>query len=175
MLGNTSKVYIKEVNPESDKFSTFIHSGLSHFKDYFFQILKNHSSTIILKPNILPTEFMNNGLAVTNPKLCAYVSDYLKDLGFKKIILAEGTTFNRKGKPDTLEGMKNNGFLEFIDRWEQFDMNKDEVGRWIEIYSPGDKESPDNPFDIEIGISKLALKYPIVSIAKFKAHDVLDN
>ncbi len=173
MLNNQSKVYIGKVNLESKDLSSVIKNALDTFNDYLIKILDEKSSNLILKPNILPTEFRNEGLGVTNPRLCACIADYLKDLGFKRLILAEGTTNNRNGEPDTLEAMKNNGYLEFGDKWESFDMNKDEVGGWFVIYSPGDEGNPDDPFDIEIGISKIALKYPIISIAKFKTHDVL--
>jgi len=169
--GNTN-VYIGQTKSNYEDLSEVVSRGLSHFKDYFMIVLKK-SDTLILKPNILPTEYRNEGLGVTNPIVCASVADYLLNLGFKKIYLAEGTTNNRKGEPDTIEGMKNNGFSKYLDKWEQFDMNKDEIGKWFEIYSPGDEGNPDNPFDIEIGVSKLAATYPIISIAKFKAHDVL--
>jgi uncharacterized protein (DUF362 family) len=173
MIEDNVKVYVGKVNPELETLSNEINSGLSYFKDYMVKIIKTKSKTVILKPNILPTKFINNGLAVTNPIICAKIADFLKEVGFKRIILAEGTTLNKKGEADTLEGMKNNGFSDFLDIWEQFDMNKDEVGKWFEIYSPGDDSNIGDPFDIEVGISKLALEYPIVSVAKFKSHDVL--
>ena len=173
MNESQSRVYLGKVNPESDEFSDEIKSGLAYFKYSLIDIKDSFSDTIILKPNILPTDYRNNGLAVTNPILCAYIADYLKDLGFERIILAEGTTYNREGKPNTFEAMKNYGFSDFSDKWEQFDMNKDQVGKWMDIYSPGDDENEEDPFDIEIGISELALKYPIISAAKLKTHDVL--
>ncbi len=173
MINQRAKVYLGKVNPDLETFPNEIKSGLNHFKEYLVEIKDSKSKTIILKPNILPTEFKNKGLAVTNPKICAYIADYLKDLGFKKIILAEGSTNSRTGKPDSLEAMKNNGFSQFSGKWDQFDMNKDKVGKWYEIYSPGDEGNNEDPFDIELGISNFALKYPIISAAKYKTHDVL--
>jgi len=167
-----SDVFIEKINRIEKDFSRPIEKGLSYYREYLLS-LRKQSDTIILKPNILPTEFRNNGLPVTNPRLCAAVAEYLLKIGFKKIILAEGTTNNRKGEPDSIEAMKNNGFMKFLDLWEPFDMNKDDAEKWFEIYSPGDEGNPENHFDIEIGISKLACKYPIISCAKFKAHDVL--
>ena len=172
MIDTNPLVYIGRIKSNCENLNNKITDSLSFFEDHLLSILKK-SDSVILKPNILPTEFRNEGLGVTNPVICASVADFLLDLGFKKIYLAEGTTNNRKGEPDTLEAMKNNGFSEYIDKWEQFDMNKDEIGKWFEIYSPGDEGNPDDPFDIEIGISKLATTYPIVSVAKLKAHDVL--
>ncbi|MHA1146830.1 MAG: DUF362 domain-containing protein [Promethearchaeota archaeon] len=167
-----SEVYIGKILKGDKDFSENISRGLLYFKDYLISLQKK-STTIIIKPNILPTEFRNNGLPVTNPKLCAAVAEGLLNLGFKKIILAEGSTNNRKGEANSLEAMKNNGFMEYEHLWDPFDMNNDEASRWFEIYSPGDKNNPDDPFDIEIGISKLACSYPIISSAKFKTHDVL--
>ncbi len=174
MVNIQSKVYLGKVDPELKNLTTVIRSGLTIFRDFLLNI-KKRRSTIIIKPNILPTEFRNDGLGVTNPAVCAHLADYLLELGFERIILAEGTTNNRKGEPNTLKGMENNGFSkpEYLKKWEQFDMNKDEVGKWFEIFSPGDEENKNDPFDIEIGISKLALTYPIISCAKFKSHDVL--
>jgi len=174
MSNTRSRVHIAKVNPESNDLSIQLYSILNSYRESFCDGLDNNlKKEIIIKPNILPTELRNNGLGVTNPALCAHVADFLKDIGFKKIILAEGTTNNRIGAPDTLEAMKNNGFNQFLDKWDPIDMNKDDVGKWFEIYSPGDEENPENPFDIEVGISKQAISCPIISIAKFKSHDVL--
>ncbi|TFG18508.1 MAG: DUF362 domain-containing protein [Promethearchaeota archaeon] len=167
-----SEVYIGKISERDNNFFGEISMGLSFFNDYLLS-LKRESETIIIKPNILPTEFRNNGLPVTNPKICAVVAEYLLSIGFKKIILAEGTTNNRKGEADSLEAMQNNGFMEYVHLWVPFDMNTDKVDQWFEIYSPGDEGNPDDPFDIELGISKLACTYPIISCAKFKTHDVL--
>lgn len=169
MVNNTSEVYINRVSESNGQYKA-TYESISYFHTYLQTILKEKSDTIILKPNILPTDYMNDGLAVTNPVVCAAAADFLKEIGFKKIILAEGTTSSSDKTPDTLTAMKNHGFYEYEDKWEMVDLNKCETGSWFEIYSPG---LPGNEYDIEVGIADIMLKYPIVSIAKFKSHDVL--
>lgn len=175
MTDAKSLVFIGKEDGSSDHFHDLTQNTCLLFQGYLNQLKKIATGKIMIKPNILPTEFRNNGLAVTNPKICAALAFQLKNLGFQKIFLAEGTTNNRKGEPNTLEAMDNNGFStpEYSGLWEQVDLNEDDVGGWFEIYSPGDEENSKNEFDIEIGISKLALTYPVVSCAKLKAHDVL--
>ncbi len=167
-----SKIYLIEIKKSIDKNSKNIRKIFSHFENFFKNIL-NQFSTIIIKPNILPTERINNGLPVSSPLLCEILAKYLKELGFQNIILAEGSTNNSKGEPDSIKAMKNNGFMLDEELWTPLDFNKDEVGSWFEIYSPGDPLGSENPFDIELGISKTATMYPIISVAKFKSHDVL--
>jgi len=170
MFKEFSEVFVGKVEPlQNGPYNSTIKS-LDYFKNYLKSIKKEKSDTIILKPNILPTEYLNDGLPVTNPAVCAAAADFLKQIGFKRIILAEGTTSSSDLKPDTITGMKNNGFFEYEDKWEPVDLNKCETGAWFEIYSPG---LPGNEFNIELGIADIMLKYPIISIAKFKTHDVL--
>ncbi|MHA1726659.1 MAG: DUF362 domain-containing protein [Promethearchaeota archaeon] len=167
-----SKVYLIEIKNSIERDNEIIRKTFSQFEDFFKNLLQQFT-TIIIKPNILPTERINNGLAVSNPIICEILAKYLKELGFEKIILAEGSTNNSKGEPNSIKAMKNNGFILDEELWTPFDFNKDGVEKWFEIYSPGDPLGPENPFDIELGISKIAVKYPIISIAKFKSHDVL--
>ena len=83
MSNDMSRIYLAKVKPESDDFPMVLHSMLISYKNFFSQVLDTINKEIIIKPNILPTEFRNDGLGVTNPKLCAHVADYLKELGFK--------------------------------------------------------------------------------------------
>jgi uncharacterized protein (DUF362 family) len=170
MFKEVSEVFIGRVEPlPNGPYNSTIQS-LSYFEDYLKSIKTERADTVILKPNILPTDYENEGLPVTNPAVCATAADILKKIGFKRIILAEGSTSSSDRNPDTLTGMKNNGFFEYEDKWEPVDLNKCETGAWFEIYSPG---LPGNEFEIELGIADIMLKYPIISVAKFKTHDVL--
>ncbi len=113
-------------------------------------------------------------MACTNSKLCACLAKFLKEIGFEEIILAEGSTHCSNGNPDSIQAMKNNGFSNYEGLWSQIDCNKDNAGKWFEIFSPGDQDCENkNPFDIELGISEIATRYPIISVAKYKSHDVL--
>ncbi len=120
---------------------------------------------LLLKPNLLMTK--RNPIAVTNPKVCAAVADFLMEKNADcKISLGEGTTGGKP--PDTFKSMKNNGYNPFQDRWNAVNLAKDLPGKWFPIYSPGISRQ------IELGISKFITDYSyIVSIPKFKTHDVL--
>jgi uncharacterized protein (DUF362 family) len=170
MVNDFSEVFISKVKDEPNGAYNATIKTLKTFKSYLQLIKSEKSDIIILKPNILPTDYMNDGLAVTNPEVCAATADYLKMIGFKKIILAEGTTSSSNRKPNTLIGMKNHGYFEYLDKWEPIDLNKCKIGAWFEIFSPSIKNSE---FEIELGIADIMFKYPIISIAKLKTHDVL--
>ncbi len=122
-------------------------------------------SEVLLKPNLLLTKKFP--LAVTDPRVCAAVADFLREQ--KDIItikLGEGTTGGNP--PDTFESMNNNGYLPYQDRWQPIDFSKDIPGKWFPIYNPG------NSRKLELGIAKTAIETPyLVSIPKFKTHDVL--
>ena len=91
MVNDFSEVFLSNVKDEPKGPYNATIDGLIYFKNYLQTIKSEKSDTIILKPNILPTDYMNEGLPVTNPAVCAAAADYLKEIGFKKIILAEGT------------------------------------------------------------------------------------
>ncbi|TFG04530.1 MAG: DUF362 domain-containing protein, partial [Promethearchaeota archaeon] len=122
-------------------------------------------SQALLKPNLLMTK--KNPIAVTHPGVCAAVADFLMErYDISQIRLAEGTTAG--SPPSTLQSMENNGYSPYQDRWTPIDLVPDRPGIWFPILSPG------YPHNIELGISKTIINCPyIVSIPKFKTHDVL--
>lgn len=167
-----SEVYLAKIESPIEDDDNTLRKMFKHYSNYFKEIYSQGFKTLVIKPNILPTEFIYEGLAVSNPKICINLAKFLKEFGFK-LILAEGSTNNSKGEPDSIKAMYNNGFSNIKDLWRQIDCNKDEAGIWFEIYSPGDLQNKSNPFDIELGISKTASLYPVISVAKYKSHDVL--
>jgi uncharacterized protein (DUF362 family) len=120
---------------------------------------------VLLKPNLLMTK--KNPIAVTDPKVCAAIADFLLEKNADcTISLGEGTTGGKP--PDTFKSMQNNGYMPFQDRWTALDFAKDLPDKWFPIYSPGESRQ------IELGISKAFTDYSyVVSIPKFKTHDVL--
>ncbi len=122
---------------------------------------------LILKPNLLLTK--KAPLAVTNPKVCLAVADFFRDA--KQILnikLGEGTTGGVP--PSTFESMQNNDYLTYFDHWEPVDLARDPPKHWFPIYSPG------YPYEMhfKLGISQSICNCPyLVSIPKFKTHDVL--
>ena len=124
-----------------------------------------HREPVVLKPNLLITK--KAPLVVTAPEVCVAVADFLMDI--KKInqpILAEGTTI---GNPsNTFESMKNNGYAPFQDRWIPVNLTSEKPSKWFPIYNV------DDPRKLELGIAQTIINCPfIVSIPKFKTHDVL--
>lgn len=120
---------------------------------------------VVLKPNLLITK--TAPLVVTVPEVCVAVADFLMDV--KKInqpILAEGTTIGNP--PNTFESMKNNGYAPFQDRWIPVNLSLDMPSKWFPIYNV------DDPRKLELGIAQTIVNCPfLVSIPKFKTHDVL--
>jgi uncharacterized protein (DUF362 family) len=127
--------------------------------------IKIPKAPVVLKPNLLLTE--NFPLVVTAPEVCAAVADFLIDVKkTKQIILAEGTTMGNP--PDTFESMQNNGYTPFQDRWTPINLSIDPPSKWFPLYSVKD------PRKLEIGIAQTIMNCPfLVSIPKFKTHDVL--
>ncbi len=127
--------------------------------------IKIEGSQALLKPNLLTTA--EKSLAVTSPHICAAVADFLRD--DKQIIdiqLGEGTTSG--SPPNTFVSMRNNGYTDYLDRWEPVDFARDVPKKWFPIESPGILD------EIQLGIAKTAIECPyLVSIPKFKTHDVL--
>jgi uncharacterized protein (DUF362 family) len=131
----------------------------------FDDIIPVPKSSVILKPNLLMTKRFSIG--VTNPLVCAAVADFLRERkSVNKIKLGEGTTDGKP--PDTYKSMQNNGYLPYQDRWDPISFIHDDPGKWFPIYSPGCSQA------IELGISRIVTECPyIISIPKFKTHDVL--
>ena len=122
-------------------------------------------SPVLLKPNLLMTK--RDPLVVTNPEVCVAVADFLNESKhINDILLGEGTTGGTP--PETFQSMRNNGYLSYLDRWEPYDLSKDFPKKWFPIFS-------QNPsLKLELGIAKTVFDCPyIVSIPKFKTHDVL--
>ncbi len=122
-------------------------------------------SPIILKPNLLTVKKLP--LVVTDPRVCAGVADFLKEeKSVKDIKIGDGTTHGKN--PDTYRSMEHNGYLPFFDRWEPINFSTDAPKKWFPIFSS------DPSLEIELGIAQTASNCPyIVSIPKFKTHDVL--
>ena len=120
---------------------------------------------VVLKPNLLVTK--RAPLIVTAPEVCAAVADFLT--GTKKIrqiLLAEGTTIGTP--PDSCAAMKNNGYGPFQERWTPLNLSSEPPSKWFPIYSAG------YPGNWELGIAQTISDCPfLVSIPKFKTHDVL--
>lgn len=127
--------------------------------------IKVPKSPIILKPNLLTVE--KRPLVVTDPSVCAGVADFLKEeKSAEWFILGEGTTHGKN--PDTFRSMENNGYLPYFDRWEPLNLSKDAPKKWIPIFST------DPSLEVELGIAQSVSNCSyIVSIPKFKTHDVL--
>ncbi|MHA1276980.1 MAG: DUF362 domain-containing protein [Candidatus Helarchaeota archaeon] len=122
-------------------------------------------SLVLLKPNLLMTKKFP--IAVTDPNVCAAVADFLMDQkDARNIFVGEGTTGG--SPPDTFQSMENNGYNHFQDRWSALDFTKEPPDRWFPIYNPGDSRQ------LALGLAKsfTDCKY-VVSIPKFKTHDVL--
>lgn len=127
--------------------------------------IKSPKEPVVLKPNLLLTEPFP--LAVTDPEVCAAVADFLIDVKkINQIILAEGTTMGNP--PNTFESMKNNGYTPFQDRWTPINLSIDLPSKWFPLYSV------KYPRKLELGIAQTIMNCPfLVSIPKFKTHDVL--
>ncbi len=120
---------------------------------------------VLLKPNLLLTK--KSPLAVTNPQVCAAVADFISaNKHISNIQIGEGTTGGEN--PDAFKSMENNGYLPYQDRWIPINLANDPPEKWFPIYNPG------YPHPLELGIAKTVTDCPyIISIPKFKTHDVL--
>lgn len=127
--------------------------------------IRIQNGPVVLKPNLLVTK--RAPLIVTAPEVCAAVADFFT--GTKKIsqvILAEGTTIGNP--PDSRAAMKNNGYEPFQKRWTPLNLSSEPPFKWFPIYSAG------YPGNWELGIAETISNCPfLVSIPKFKTHDVL--
>ncbi|GAB4319568.1 MAG: hypothetical protein Kow0069_23170 [Promethearchaeota archaeon] len=121
---------------------------------------------IVVKPNLLATEFRSGGLVNTNPRAVVAVAQFLRDEFDCEVILGEGTTNSKVRKPDTLVAMRNHGYLGAFD-WKPVDFNADDDAWWFPIESPGLEER------VELSVASTAAAHPLVSVAKLKTHDVL--
>ncbi|MDD1778844.1 MAG: DUF362 domain-containing protein, partial [Candidatus Helarchaeota archaeon] len=127
--------------------------------------IKIQKEPVVLKPNLLVTK--RAPLIVTAPEVCAAVADFLTDVKkIRQLILAEGTTIGNP--PDSGAAMTNNGYEPFQDRWTPLNLSSEPPSKWFPSYSPG------YPGNWELGIARTISKCPfLVSIPKFKTHDVL--
>lgn len=128
------------------------------------QIIK---TPVLLKPNLLTVS--KNPLVVTHPAVCAAIADFLREAkNLDDIKLGDGTTHGKN--PSAFGSMQNNGYLDYLDRWEPLDLAKDIPQKWFPIISPG----YHHEMKLSLGIAKTVFDCPyIISIPKFKTHDVL--
>jgi len=152
--------YPVAISRDSDPYQATL-KALELIQDGLVGLPKN----IVLKPNVLSVNL--NDCVVTNSRVCAAIADFLKEKGFHHIILAEGSTHGRGGIVDTIEGFKNHDYATFGSKWRMIDLNKDDVGEWFNVYSPGLN------LKVELGIAKTVLSNSVISVPKFKTHDVL--
>ena len=122
---------------------------------------------VFLKPNLLLTK--KAPLVVTSPKVCLAAADYLREeMKIFDIKIGEGTTGG--APPSTFKSMQNNDYFKYLDHWEPVDLSQDLPKKWFPIYSPGYSDE----MHFNLGISQSICNCPyLVSIPKFKTHDVL--
>jgi uncharacterized protein (DUF362 family) len=131
------------------------------------QITPPSNSRIVLKPNLLSSK--RSSIVNTDPRVMLAIRHFFeKELGIKNFLVAEGTTH---GNPNTMDlAMKNNNYLKLDKNWNFMDLNYDKPGKWFKIH----QEIEKNDKKIELAIAKTIIdsKY-VVSVPKFKTHDVL--
>jgi len=112
---------------------------------------------ILLKPNYINARHPSTGIT-TDSRVIEGVVIFLRQLGFKQIIIGEGS-----GHSDTFEAFRVAGVDIIANRWslKMVDLNKD---NFIEVY-------PAEPFSLKkVKIARTALNSTIVSIPKLKIH-----
>lgn len=131
-----------------------------------WQARAGHSPpSILVKPNLLSTG--TNYLCNTNVRACEAVADFFTEIGFPRIVIAEGTTWGRGGQASTWQAFENHGFAGKA--WDLVDLHQRPAGAWFRVASV---DPPDGK-PIELGLARDTVDAFVVSLAKFKTHDVL--
>ncbi len=120
---------------------------------------------VLIKPNLLSTNV--NPACNTSVETCLGIADLFKELTGYKIFIGDGTTYETGHKPSTKVALENHGYTAHKGTWNLVDLHDDDPGKWF------DNINHDVPKPIELAIAKLAVESFVVSVAKFKTHDVL--
>ncbi len=120
---------------------------------------------VLIKPNLLSTN--TNRACNTSVEACLGVADFFEELTSYKIFVGDGTTYETGHKPSTMVALDNHGYSAYKEKWGLVDLHADGAGRWFAIVNH------EAPKPMELGIAALAAESFVVSVAKFKTHDVL--
>ncbi|MBD3230129.1 MAG: DUF362 domain-containing protein [Candidatus Lokiarchaeota archaeon] len=136
--------------------------ALSLIKD---QIKPPTGSRIVLKPNLLSSK--RSKIVNTDPNVMLAIKDFFENqMNSKNILIAEGTTH---GDPNEMKtAMENNDYFKIYSNWNCFDLNNDLPGTWFRIF----EYNKDRGVEVALAKTIIDSNY-IVSVPKFKTHDVL--
>ncbi len=138
--------------------------ALSLIKDY---IDVENNAKIILKPNLLSSN--KSHIINTDPRVCLAVHDFFNrelKIDKKNIVLSAGTTHGKP--PDAKFALENNDYFKFKSDWNYHDFAEDKPGKWFKIYEFNSNRN------LELALAKSLIEADyIISVPKFKTHDVL--
>ncbi|MHA1369192.1 MAG: DUF362 domain-containing protein [Promethearchaeota archaeon] len=120
---------------------------------------------VLIKPNLLSTN--KNFKCNTSVETCLAIADFVKEIGDFDISVGDGTTWEKNKQPSTIRALENHGYAAYLDKWEFIELHDDDTGAWFDIVNLEANEP------IELGVAKAAVDSFLISVAKFKTHDVL--